>query len=98
MISHVPGPMDRLAARMRDRFERWLDGICADPPAPPDRGPQPVVHAVQPPLRGVPALIAKALEGGTVSGLSQREIARRFNTSKTSVQRAQRMVREYAEA
>lgn len=57
--------------------------------------------AVQPALpapRGVPALIAQALECGKVDGLSQREIARRFNTSKSSVQRAQQLVREYAEA
>jgi hypothetical protein len=71
--------------RLYGRWERWLDGVAADPQPPP----RPLV---QPPPRGLPAVIAKALEGGKAQGLSQREIARRFNTSKSSVQRAQRLV------
>ena len=96
MIDGIDGPMDRLVARLRARWENWLDGICADPPAPrPIVGP---VQASGPPQRGLPAVIAMALQGGKVDGLSQREIARRFNTSKSSVQRAQQLVRELADA
>ena len=95
MITHSPGPIERLVRRLRARCEDWLDNICADPPAPPKTGP---VQPVQPPQRGLPAAIAMALQGGKVDGLSQREIARRFNTSKSSVQRAQQLVRELAYA
>jgi hypothetical protein len=95
MISHVPGPVERLARRLSARWEHWIDGLCADPSAPP-RSSGSVVQPVQP--RGLPAMIADALSDGRVKGLSQREIARRFNTSKSTVQRAQVLVRETAEA
>ena len=88
MIDHVPGPMDRLAARLYARWERWVNSLFAGPP-PPQR---PLVQPVQPPpLRGLPAVIAKALEEGRVSG-SQRKIAKMFNASKTTVHRAQQLV------
>ena len=86
MIDHVPGPMDRLVARLYARWERWIDGLCADPPPP-----RPLVQPVQPPPRGLPAMIAKALDEGRVSG-SQRKIAKMFNASKTTVHRAQQLV------
>lgn len=97
MIDHVPGPMDRLASRLYARWERWLDGLCADPPVTRPRVVQPV-QPVQPAPRGVAALIAGALGQGRTAGLSQREIARRLNTSKSSVQRAQRLGQQYAAA
>ena len=87
MIDHVPGPMDRLASRLCSRWERWIDGLCADPQPPP----HPLVQPGQPLPRGLPAVIAKALEEGRVSG-SQRKIAKMFNASKTTVHRAQQLV------
>jgi DNA invertase Pin-like site-specific DNA recombinase len=76
--------------RLYGRWERWLDGVCAEPPpsggSTVQRGP-----AVQPPPRGLPAVIAKALEEGRVSG-SQRKIAKMFKASKTTVHRAQQLV------
>ena len=87
MIDHVPGPMDRLAARLYARWERWIDSLCSDPPQPP----RPLVQTVQPPRRGLPAVIARALEEGRISG-SQRKIAKMFNASKTTVHRAQQLV------
>ena len=97
MIDGISSPMDRLVARLYMRWEFWVGSICTDPPTPrPSTGP--VVQPVQPPQRGLPAAIAMALKGGKVDGLSQREIARRFNISKSSVQRAQQLVRELADA
>ena len=87
MIDHIPGPMDRLAARLYVRWEQWVDSLCADPLPPPS----PLVLPVQPPPRGLPAVIAKALEEGRISG-SQRKIAKIFNASKTTVHRAQQLV------
>jgi hypothetical protein len=87
MIDHVPGPMDRLVSRLYARWEHWVDSLCADPPPPP----RPLVQPVQPPPRGLPAVIAKALEEGRVSG-SQRKIAKMFIASKTTVHRAQQLV------
>jgi DNA-directed RNA polymerase specialized sigma24 family protein len=97
MIDGIDGPMDRLVARLRTRWGRWVDSIAADPPAPRS-GPEPVVQPVQPAPRGLPAVIAAALQGGKVDGLSQREIARKFNVGKGTVQRAQQLVRELADA
>ncbi|MAT13755.1 MAG: hypothetical protein CMJ46_00610 [Planctomyces sp.] len=96
MISHVPGPIERLAWRLHARWERWMDGHLAD--APVERRPaggtavQAVLPVQMPPLRGIQALIARC----TDDGLSQREIARRLNTSKSTVQRAQVLAREMA--
>ena len=67
------------------RWERWVDSLCAGPP------PRPLVQPIQPPPRGLPAVIAKALEEGRISG-SQRKIAKMFNASKTTVHRAQQLV------
>ena len=99
MITHVPGPMDHLIIRLGRRWDMWVDGLFADPPPPPDPGPQ-VVQKVEPVAhgpRGLPAVIAMALLEGRAIG-SQREIARRFNTSKSTVQRAHVLVREMAPA
>jgi hypothetical protein len=88
MIDHVPGPMDRLASRLCLRWERWIDRLCADP----QPTPRPLVQPVKPPPpRGLPAVIAKALEEGRASD-SQRKIAKMFNASKTTVHRAQQLV------
>lgn len=96
MIDHVPGPMNRLASRLYARWEQWVDSRCADrPPTPQAPAAQ---QPVQPAPRGVAAMIAGALGQGRTTGLSQREIARRLNTSKSSVQRAQRLVQQYAAA
>ena len=101
MITHVPGPMDRLAARVARRWVRWLDGLLAEPPASPQIGPRvdqpPAPHKgvtrpepVRPPLRGIDALIARY----TSEGLSQRKIARRLSVGKGTVQRRQCAQRE----
>lgn len=136
MISHVPGPFERLIRRAGNRIEAWLDGILADPKpiaaqvahraqirpiqAPPARlephEPK-VAHSANPgdvaarepekapvaprvaPTRGRDLLtkIAKAIEDGRAAG-SQREIARTFNVSRATVQRAQKLVRELESA
>lgn len=95
MISHVPGPMDRLMIRLGRRWELWVDSLFADPPKQPDPGPQLArrLEAVAPKSRGLPAVIAMALLEGRATG-SQREVARRFNTSKSTVQRAHVLARE----
>jgi len=96
MITHAPGPVDRLVARIGARWARWADSLFPDSPATPDNG-SPAVQPVQPAPRGLPAVIAMALLEGRATG-SQREIARRFNTSKSTVQRAHVLVRERASA
>ena len=77
MIAAVPSPMERLAGRLRGRFERWIDGLCVDPPVMPPE-----------PARGLPRVL-RELERGNVVG-SQREIAKTLGTSRATVQRAQR--------
>jgi hypothetical protein len=39
MISHVPGPIERLAQRTRGRFVAWLDSLCAE-------GDEPIVITI----------------------------------------------------
>lgn len=46
MISHVPGPFERMIRRFRDRVGEWMDSLCAKSEAA-----QPVAHEIksQPP-------------------------------------------------
>ena len=69
MIASVPSPMDRFAERLRGRWARWIDSLCADLPDPPEP-PRSTVSRPEP--RGLPAVL-RQLERG-ISG-SQREIA-----------------------
>ena len=86
MITSVPSPMDRLADRLRGRWGRWIDSLCAELPEPPRAT---VSHPDS--VRGLPAVL-RQLERGSVAG-SQREIAKTLGTSRATVQRAQRVLR-----
>lgn len=96
MISHVPGPLERLAHRARGRFIAWLDGLCTDA--------EPIVITVQvrPPARetGVPPKRGRkratplekvteriAANGGELEG-SYETLGQRLGLSKASAHRA----------
>ena len=89
----------RRGARIGKCWERWVDSLFADPPAP-ECGPA-AVQRPEPPVcpkltwagrwfSSIDALIARY----TADGLSQREIARRLNVGKGTVQRRQYAQRE----
>ena len=87
MIAEIPGPWTRLVFRLVDRWEAYLDGICAAP----TRGSSTnsgVPEVSQPPPKGLPAVL-RALEAGEASG-SVRAIARELKTSKSTAHRAKR--------
>lgn len=89
MITHVPGPVERLFVRLGQRFEAWLDGLCVSEPAKRrDDGGVPGLG--RPPQRGLPAILRAIEEGGVIG--SVREIARKLDTSKSTVQRAKRQL------
>lgn len=90
MITHVPGPVERLFVRLGHRFEAWLDGLCVSEPAQKRDYEGGVPALGQPPRRGLPAIL-RAIEEGGVTG-SVREIARKLDTSKSTVQRAKRQL------
>lgn len=96
MISHVPGPFERLARRVTSRFVAWLDGLCSEP--------QPLVITVQvrppaietggqvrrgrkrtTPLEKVQQRIADA--GGELEG-SYETLGERLGMTKASAHRA----------
>jgi hypothetical protein len=88
MISDIPGPWTRLVFRLVDRWEAYLDGICAAPEDPGSSNKSGVPEVSQPPPKGLPAIL-RALETGKASG-SVRAIARELKTSKSTAHRAKR--------
>ena len=88
MIAKIPGPWTRLVFRLVDRWEGYLDSICAAPAALGATSKSGVPEVSQPPPKGLPAVL-RALEAGEASG-SVRAIARELKTSKSTAHRAKR--------
>jgi IclR helix-turn-helix domain len=91
MITHVPGPFERLKERLAYRFSTWLDTLCADQPEPKVGGVP--AAAPLPPTKGLPAVL-RALEQGADG--SVRRLARDLGSSKSTVHRAKRKMLAYA--
>lgn len=86
MISHVPGPLERLVCRMQGRWAAYIDGLCAELPAHVPVSQKPSYRPPQEPSRGLPAVLAR-LQDSALEG-SVRAVAKRVGVSKSSVHRA----------
>lgn len=95
MISHVPGPTERLMRRLATRWELWLDScfaVAAGAPSRPVSQPEPPRAAPDPRERGLPRVLQDLVQMGNPD-LPQRKLAKTLGTSRATVQRAQRALR-----